>query len=68
MTDPATGDCFVWQDSIGVSGLNCGSITGKVFDDDDNNCSQNGLEAPLANVLITLSNGQIGYTDWNWEL
>jgi len=64
ITDPLTGNCFIWTDSIGVSGVNCGSISGKIFDDNNNNCIQDAAEADLINVLVTLSNGQIGYTNW----
>lgn len=62
ITDP-NGQCMYLTDTIGVAGVNCGAITGKVYRDSVNNCILDAGDYSLINVPISLSTGDLTYTD-----
>lgn len=59
------GDCTIWLDTIGVTGNNCGTISGTVFADNNSDCIFNGTDYYIINRQINLSTGDIAFTDPN---
>ncbi len=57
------GDCTTWMDTIGVTGNNCGTVSGYVYVDDNSDCSFNGSDYYINNRQINLSTGDIAFTD-----
>lgn len=57
------GDCLQFIDSVTNIGLNCGSISGKVFTDSNSNCVFDASDMPIKNVHLLLSNGATAITN-----
>lgn len=57
------GDCLQFIDSVTYIGLNCGSISGKVFADSNHNCLWDAGDLPVKNVHLLLSNGATAMTN-----
>ena len=59
----SAGDCMYVTDSVTNLGINCGSITGIVYADSNNDCMFNGSDIPLQNIQLHLSNGALAFTN-----
>lgn len=63
----SNGDCMEIFDTIGVLGTNCGTISGKVYVDMQNDCVQNTQDFNVMNRILMLSTGDMAITNPNGE-
>ncbi len=60
----ANMDCYHVSNLVNTIGLNCGTISGNVFIDSNNDCTKNTGDNDLQNVTIHVSPGnRLGYTN-----
>lgn len=59
----SAGACNQYNYNVGVTGTNCGSISGKAWVDSNNLCINNPGDWPNYNAKITLNNGAIAFTN-----
>jgi hypothetical protein len=50
--------------TINISGLSCGNLTGTVYADQNNNCTQDIGEQGVANIEVTATGGGATYAAW----
>lgn len=60
-----SGDCMVHTATIGVAGVNCGTVSGYVYLDSNSNCSFDIGDYYLPNRQVQLSTGDFTFTDMN---
>ncbi len=63
----SAGDCMYFTDSVTNLGINCGSISGKVYADSNSDCVFNASDLPLQNIQLQLSNGALAFTNFAGE-
>lgn len=57
------GACLLYNCNVGVLGTNCGTIAGNAWIDSSMNCIQNAGDWPNPAAKITLSTGDIAFTN-----
>ncbi len=64
ITDGSSG-CLSLQTTVNYTGINCGSISGNVFIDNNSDCIKNVGDNNSSNIQIIANPGnRIGYTNW----
>lgn len=61
ITDSTTGGCAQYNESVSTIATNA-YITGFIYQDNDNNCSNSSGDGDLSNVLVTITDGTNTYT------
>lgn len=61
----ASGDCAIIHDTILAQGINCGTVSGKVFLDSNSNCNFDFADFNIPNTHVQLSNGAQAITDYS---
>ncbi|MBC7696393.1 MAG: SprB repeat-containing protein, partial [Burkholderiales bacterium] len=61
-------NCLIVGDTIKTNGSNCGSISGNVFFDNNNDCIKNSGDSDLSNVQMIANPGnKICYSNWSGD-
>jgi len=65
INDGTPNGCISLQTNVGYDGINCGTISGNVFIDNNSDCIKNSGDVNLNNVQIVANPGnRIGFTNW----
>ena len=63
-----SSNCFTLHDTINPIGINCGSISGNIFIDNNSNCINNVGDNNISNTPVIVNPGnRIGYTNFTGD-
>ena len=64
INDGTPNGCISIQTNVGYDGINCGTISGNVFIDNNSDCIKNSGDANLNSQIIANPGNRIAYTNW----